>query len=73
GAAEVLGTKVGVADVLPPAVVLGLPLVVGLADGAAELVVGDGLGGPKHAVRSSMLLSPRTLSAVCLGLVMMPP
>jgi len=74
GAAEVLGTNVGVAVGVPVAVVLGVALLaVGLADGAVELLVGDGLGGPKHPVRTNRPLSPRTLSAVCLGLVMMPP
>ena len=73
GAAEVLPGVVGVAVVVPLAVVLGLVLVRALADGAAELVVGDGLGGPKQPVSTIRPLSPRTLSAVSLGLVMTPP
>ncbi|GGH99016.1 hypothetical protein GCM10007170_32890 [Arthrobacter liuii] len=76
GAAEVPAGAVGVGVVVVPAVVLGLALpAVGLAValGAAELVVGDGLGGPKQAVRTSRPLSPRTLNAVSLGLVMVPP
>ncbi|MGN7198652.1 hypothetical protein ACTHQS_00705 [Arthrobacter sp. SAFR-044] len=73
GAAEVLPGVVGVAVVVAPAVVLGLVLVPALADGAAELVVGDGLGGPKQPVSTIRPLRPRTLSAVSLGLVMTPP
>jgi hypothetical protein len=74
GPADVLDGEAVVAVGVPVAVVLGLALLaVGLADGAPELLVGDGLGGPKHPVRIIRPLSPRTLSAVCLGLVMMPP
>ncbi|UUL76101.1 hypothetical protein NG819_19495 [Pseudarthrobacter sp. Fe7] len=78
GAAEVPPGEVGVAVVVAPAVVLGVAfglalLAAGLAEGAAELVVGDGLGGPKQPVRTIRPLSPRTLSAESLGLVMMPP
>ncbi|WP_142120441.1 hypothetical protein [Arthrobacter sp. SLBN-122] len=72
GATELPGVVVGFPDVVGVAVVLGEALlVVGL--GAAELVEGAGLGGPKHPVRTSRLLSPRMLSAESLGLVMVPP
>ncbi|MFP5312103.1 MAG: hypothetical protein ACLGH7_06795, partial [Actinomycetes bacterium] len=71
GAAEVLGGGVGVAVGVPVAVVLGLALAVALGGGA--LLVRDGLGGPKQAVRNIRPPSPRTLSAVCLGLLMVPP
>jgi hypothetical protein len=76
GAAELPGVVVGFADVVGAAVVLGLALpgdalVVGA--GAAELLEGAGAGGPKHPVRTSRLLSPRTLNAESLGPLMMPP
>jgi hypothetical protein len=76
GAIELPGVVVGFPDVVGVAVVLVVALgdvllTVGL--GAAELVEGAGAGGPKHAVRTSRPLSPKTLSAESLGLVMMPP
>jgi len=58
--------------VLGVAVVLG-PALLAVGLGAAELVVGPGAGGPKQAVRTIRPLSPRTLNAESLGLVMMPP
>ncbi|MGX5716368.1 hypothetical protein [Arthrobacter sp. MAHUQ-56] len=77
GPAGVPGADVGVGEVVAPAVELGLTvlglalLAVGL--GAAELVVGPGAGGPKQPVSTIRPLSPRTLSALSLGLAMMPP
>ena len=72
GAAEVLPGVVGVAVMVGVAVVLG-PALLAVGLGAAELVVGPGDGGPKQAVRTIRPLSPRTLNAESLGLVMMPP
>lgn len=46
---------------------------VDVAVGAAELLVGAGVGGPKQAESENRVQSPRTLNAVSLGLVMMPP
>ncbi|QMU81402.1 hypothetical protein FV140_04015 [Paenarthrobacter ureafaciens] len=65
---EAAGAEV-VADAVVPAVEVGPVVALGLA----LLVVGDGLGGPKQAVRTIRLLSPRMQSAENLGLVMMPP
>lgn len=77
GAAELPGVVVGFADVVGIAVVLGLALpgdaLLVVGTGAAELLEGAGAGGPKHPVRTSRLLNPRTLNAENLGLVMLPP
>src|SRR3954452_23285649 len=83
GGAEVPVGLVGVADEVPPAVVLALVAVLGLAllglallavgPGAAELVEGAGAGGPKQPVRTIRPDSPRMLNADNPGLVMMPP
>lgn len=68
--------EVGTADVLPEAVGLAVALWVadgvGVAVGAAELVVGDGDGGPKQPVSAIRAESPITLNTGSLGLVMMP-
>jgi hypothetical protein len=78
GAAEVLPGVVGVPVMVGAVVMVGVAVVLGPALlavglGAAELVVGPGAGGPKQAVRTIRPLSPRTLNAESLGLVMMPP
>src|SRR6478609_4624401 len=72
GAAEVAAGEVGAAVVVGLAVVPGLVLPA-VGPGAAELVAGPGAGGPKQPVRTSKPVSPRTLNAESLGLVMMPP
>jgi len=74
GAAEVPGGAVVVAGVVGVAVALGLALpAVALAVAVADVLVGDGLGGPKQPVSIIRPLSPRTLKTVRLGLVIVLP
>ncbi|MBP1137289.1 hypothetical protein JOE31_003521 [Arthrobacter sp. PvP023] len=75
----VVAVGVGVTDGV---VADGLAVVVGAAEllagddvvvAAADVLVGAGAGGPKQPESPNRAQTPRTLNAVSLGLVMMPP
>jgi hypothetical protein len=70
---DALPDAVGLAVTLGPTVALGAADCVADAVAAADSLVGGGAGGPKQPASANRAPTPRTLSAVNLGLVMMPP
>jgi hypothetical protein len=66
--ADGLAVVVGAVELL-----VGDDVVGGVVVGAADVLVGAGAGGPKQPESENRAQSPRTLNAVSLGLVMMPP
>ncbi|MBP1234555.1 hypothetical protein JOE40_000022 [Arthrobacter sp. PvP102] len=68
GLAVVVGVTVGAAELL-----VGDDVVACVVVAAAELPVGAGAGGPKQPESENRAQSPKTLNAVSLGLVMVPP